>query len=164
MLIIADRSALIALAVCDGLQLLDRLFGVIRVPAAVYEEVIVDDKPASDRLKIYIADKSVPVDITRFVIAAGGLGQGECEAMALYKMLNADYLLIDDQRARKIAILNQITITGSLGILLLAKHEGLISKIAPLLDRLRTIDIHFSEKLLFQALTLAGETDSTPHP
>ncbi|RWX47992.1 hypothetical protein H206_05430 [Candidatus Electrothrix aarhusensis] len=34
MLIIADSSALVALALCDGLELLSRLFAEIRVPQA----------------------------------------------------------------------------------------------------------------------------------
>lgn len=56
--------------------------------------------------------------------------------MALYKTLQADYLLIDDKRVRKVARLNHISITGSQGILLLAKHKGLISEVKPFLDRL----------------------------
>lgn len=42
------------------------------------------------------------VDTGRWVLAAGGLGRGEIEAMALYKQLSADALLIDDRRARVI--------------------------------------------------------------
>jgi predicted nucleic acid-binding protein len=48
MLIIADSSALVALALCNGLELLDRLFAEVRVPQAVYDEVIVDGKLAAE--------------------------------------------------------------------------------------------------------------------
>lgn len=47
MLIVADSSALVALALCDGLELLDRLFEDVRVPQAVYDEVVVAGKAAA---------------------------------------------------------------------------------------------------------------------
>lgn len=39
MILIADSSALITLAICDGLQLLEPLYGEVLVPQAVYNEV-----------------------------------------------------------------------------------------------------------------------------
>ena len=66
----------------------------------------------------------------------------------LCKTLHADYLLVDDKRARKVARLNQITITGSQGGLLFAKHEGLISQVKPFFNQLRASDIHISERLI----------------
>jgi predicted nucleic acid-binding protein len=39
MLIVADSSALIALAVCDGLDVLLQVYDDVRVPQAVYDEV-----------------------------------------------------------------------------------------------------------------------------
>lgn len=137
MLIIADSSALVALALCGGLHLLDQLFDTVQVPQAVYDEVIVKGKPAAQTLKTYLHGKVVPIPLTNVVITGGGLGQGEIEAMALYKAVHADYLLVDDNRARKVARLNHITITGSQGILLLAKHRGIISHVKPYLDQLR---------------------------
>lgn len=63
------------------------------------------------------------------------------EAMLLYKALHADYLLLDDLRARKIARLNHIRITESHGILLPAKHAGIISEVRPFIERLRCSEI-----------------------
>ena len=57
MLIIADSSPLVALALCDGLYLLDQLFDEIQVPQAVYDEAIVKDKPAAQTLQAYLQDK-----------------------------------------------------------------------------------------------------------
>ncbi len=157
MLIIADSSALVALALCDGLQWLDHLFDEVKVPQTVFNEVVVQGKSAADMLREYLTRKTVTVDLTNVVITSGGLGQGEMEAMALYKTLHADYLLVDDSRARKVARLNQITITGSQGMLLLAKHHGLISHVRPYLDQLRRSEIRISERLIQKILQLAGE-------
>jgi predicted nucleic acid-binding protein len=157
MLIIADSSALVALALCDGLDFLDQLFDHIKVPQAVYDEVIVTGKPAAHTLQAYLQGKIVPVSLTNIIITGGGLGQGEMEAMALYKTLHADYLLVDDSRARKVARLNQIIITGSQGILLLAKRKGFISQVKPYLDRLRQTNIRINERLIQRTLKLANE-------
>lgn len=157
MLVIADSSALVALALCDGLDLLGQLFDEIAVPQAVYDEVVIKGKPAAKILQNYLQGKVVQVSLTNTIITGGGLGLGEIEAMALYKMRHADYLLIDDNRARKVARLNQITITGSQGILLFAKHRGLIPQVKPYLDRLRQTNIRISERLIQRTLALAGE-------
>lgn len=159
MLIIADSSALVALALCDGLSLLDRLFDDIKVPQTVFEEVTIKGKPVASILRAYLEGKIIPVDMTQALIMPARIGQGEMEAMALYKILHADYLLVDDQRARKIARLNHIRITGSQGILLLAKHAGLISEVRPFLERLRGSDIYVSERLMLKTLEIANEND-----
>ncbi|CAK8718140.1 DUF3368 domain-containing protein [Candidatus Electrothrix aarhusensis] len=159
MLIIADSSALVALALCDGLELLSRLFAEIRVPQAVYDEVIVEGKPAAQMLQNYLEGKMVPVPLENMIITGAGLGRGEIEAMTLYKSMRADYLLIDDNRARKVARLNNVRITGSQGVLLLAMHNGLITHVRPYLEQLRATDIWISDRLIERTLALAGETD-----
>jgi len=45
MLIIADSSALVALATCHALDILAVLFEDVKVPQAVYDEVAVSNKP-----------------------------------------------------------------------------------------------------------------------
>ena len=159
MLIVADSSALIALATCQCLELLDKLFEEIIVPQGVFDEVIVEGKAVAEKLRQYLQKKIGQINLTTAVINAGTLGRGELEGMVLYKQLQADYLIVDDKRARKIAKLNQIKITGSLGILLLAKQKGLISAVKPFLDQLRTSDIFINENLIVRTLRLANESD-----
>ena len=118
------------------------------VPQAVFDEVIIPGKPETEILRDYLEGKIVNIDLASFVIGAGGLGRGELEAMALYKKLQADFLLIDDKRARKVARLNNIEIIGSQGVLLFAKQKGLTKKVKPFLDKLRTSDIHINERLI----------------
>ena len=157
MLVIADSSALVALATCDALDVLAQVYEDIRVPTAVYDEVAVPDKPQGAVLSFFLAGRVVSVDISRWVVAAGGLGQGELEAMALYKQLSADALLIDDRRARAIAEHNQIVCIGALGVLLLAKHRAIINQITPYVERLRTSPLYYGEALLAKTLSLANE-------
>jgi hypothetical protein len=157
MLVVADTSALVALAACDALAILDRLLEDLRVPAAVFEECTVIGKPESARLKAFLQGRVVEVDIQKLVIAAGRLGQGELEAMALYRSLHADFLLVDDHRARKVALLNGMDVIGSLGMLLRAKEAGLIAEIRPLIALIQAAGVHYSDQLVAKTLRLAGE-------
>lgn len=157
MLIVADSSALIALATCDGLDLLLQVYDDIKVPEAVFAEIVAPEKPQSDALGSFLSGRVIKVDTNRWVLTAGGLGRGEIEAMALYKQLMADALLIDDHRARMIAEHNQINCIGALGLLLVAKQNGKISEITPYIQKLRQSSIYYGDTLLNKVLKLAGE-------
>lgn len=157
MLIVADSSALIALAICDGLNILSDIYDEIKVPRAVYEEVAKPEKLQATVLESFLRGRVMDVDTTHWVLAAGSLGQGEIEAMALYKQLSADALLIDDHRARVIAEYNHITCIGALGVLLFAKQNGNIEQISPYVQKLRSSSIHYGDALLDKVLKLAGK-------
>lgn len=157
MLVIADTSALIAIATCNGLPWLNSLFEKLMVPRAVFEEAIKKDKPQAARLQEYLTDKVFDSNLAEFVIASPGMGDGELEAMALYRKTSADRLLIDDLRARKVALYNGMNVIGSVGVLLLAKKHGLISAIKPCLDQIDQSEVHMGRGLMREALIMAGE-------
>jgi predicted nucleic acid-binding protein len=157
MLIVADSSALIALAVCDGLSVILKIYDDLKIPEAVYMEIVAPEKPHSDALGAFLTERVVKVDVSQWVVTAGGLGRGEIEAMALYKQLSADVLLIDDHRARVIAENNQIECIGALGLLLVAKRRGVISAVVPYVQKLRQSSIFYGDDLLDRVLNLAGE-------
>ena len=157
MRVVADTSALLALYSCGGLPLLDRLFQEVRVPQAVFDECTVAGKPGKEKLDIYLKDKVEGIELSGFMIASSGLGRGELEALALYKRWQADRLLIDDHRARKLAALNGVAVIGSLGVLLLAISKGHIVSIRPSIDSIRQAGIYLGDGLVAEALLLAGE-------
>lgn len=157
MIIVADSSALVALAVCDCLHLLDSLYQQVYVPRAVFNECITEGKPAADKLRIYLNEKTLDTDLTKWVINANGLGIGELQAMALYKQLNAQHLLMDDQRAKKVAALNSIKTIGSLGLLLRAKEKGLIISIKPSIKLMQQTNLYISDVVIKEVLRLANE-------
>ena len=71
-----------------------------------------------------------------FLKTITNLGWGECAAMILAEELEADQLLIDDLEARRVALSRNLKIIGTIGILLVAKQQGLIPKIKDVLDDL----------------------------
>lgn len=158
MILVADCSALVALAVCDSLDLLERLFDTVVVPEAVYREATQPDKKQAQILKVFLQGKVRRVNMQAYVYLDAYADAGETEAMLLYKQLLANKLLIDDKRGRKVAKINKISTIGSLGVLLAAKERGLIPKIAPLLEQIEKSDIYLSRDLLATVLDLAGES------
>lgn len=158
MILVADASALIALATCDSLGLLEAIFSNVLVPETVFFEVTALDKPQSSRLRSYLDGKIRTVDMQRFVYLDAFADAGETQAMLLYKEVAADYLLIDDKRGRKVAKINEIKTIGSMGVLLQAKRVGLIPCVAPLIEQIAASSVFMSESLVQAVLELAGET------
>jgi predicted nucleic acid-binding protein len=157
MILVADASALIALATCDGLPWLDTIFGEVLVPEMVFREVALTDKPQAMRLNAYLQGKIRQVDMADFVYLDAYADAGETQAMVLYKSAGADYLLIDDKKGRKVALINQIKTIGSVGVLILAKKAGLITKVKPSLDLIIASQIYMSSDLINAVLAMAGE-------
>jgi predicted nucleic acid-binding protein len=79
------------------------------------------------------------------------LGRGESEAIHLAKERNANLILLDDKKARRVAEEHGLTVTGTLGILLIAHQKGFVEMPAILRDLLRC-GFRLSEKLAAQIL------------
>ena len=82
---------------------------------------------------------------------------GEAETIAFALENEVDVLLLDDKDARKIARSFGLRVTGTLGLLLLAKRKGLISQIAPYVEELRRNGFRISEEVVKRVLKEAGE-------
>jgi len=83
----------------------------------------------------------------------------EAETIVLAEELNADAVLIDDLKARKIATLRGLNIIGTIGVLLNAKERGFINEVKPLLEELMKRKIRISKELYNHALELAHEVE-----
>lgn len=86
------------------------------------------------------------------------LDRGEAEAICLAVDLKADRLLIDEKAGRKIAFREGLAIVGVVGVLIAAKHKGLLPQVAPLLDRLQNeAGFRLSATVRRAALEAVGE-------
>ena len=153
-MIIGDSSALVALSIMDRLDLLESIFGKINIPKAVNNEVTISYKPQIVKLKIFLANKIINIEVD---ISQIGLGKGELEAIALYKNMEADFLLIDDRRAKSFAKLNDVNVIGSLGVMVLAKELGKVKTIRDDLEKLLNSDVFISKSLIDRVLVGVGE-------
>ena len=161
MVIVSDTSPIIALALCNKLDLLDKIFNQISIPQAVFTELAIPDKPKASDIIEWARDKVIPAKNTAAITALSmNLDLGESEAISLYWEIAADFLLIDEKRGRIIAHRNGIKTIGSIGILLSAKQNDLIASVKPYLDILMHNNFRISDILYQQILERTGELGS----
>ena len=146
---ISNTSCLIALEAIGRLDLLQSLYQNLLIPPGVAGEW-------GSALPSWIAVH--PVQNQTLIQALRlQLGPGEAETIALAAETASSRLIIDDQRARRIATQLGMSITGTIGIILRAKQLGLVPLVRPLFDDLRANGFWLSNALLQQALQIAGE-------
>lgn len=146
-IVIADAGPIFSLAIIDKLELLDRLFEDIRIPRAVWEEITLNKNTGFYKvIEEYFESKVTP--IMGFNELTFTMDYGESEAVILYKELKANFLLIDDKKARNIAENFNITCIGTLGILSSAKSKGIIKDLKPLFETFLKSERYYSIKLL----------------
>jgi predicted nucleic acid-binding protein len=146
-LVISDAGPIFSLAIVDKLEILDEIFEGVFIPSAVWEEVTRDKsknyfKSINEFFKDRVKEISGFNDLT-FV-----MDYGESESVILYKELNADFLLIDDKKARSIAENFGINCIGTIGVLSTAKGKGVIEELRPLFEQFLKSGRYYSVKLL----------------
>jgi len=147
MLVVADVSPFIALAQLSKLDLLPTLFGEVVIPPDVLAELGAPNRP----LPIQALASSLPhwviVRVPTERICVPGLHAGETAAIQLASELNADMLLIDEIKGRKVAIQRGLRITGTVGILETAALNGMLD-LRDILAQLKRTDFWVSQKLI----------------
>lgn len=85
------------------------------------------------------------------------LDKGEASAIALAIEIPGSIVILDDYKARKLAEKLGLTITGTIGVIIKAKFEGVIPNIKPYLDKIRKTNFYISDELYLKALEEANE-------
>jgi hypothetical protein len=129
--------------VIDRLDLLPAFFQQVTVPPAVWREVVEQGGGRAGADEVVQAHQAgwiefaKPTDAALLRLLKRDLDEGEAEAIALSLERTAALLLVDESDAREIADLYNLPKTGTIGLLIRAKKEGLIEKLRPELDKLR---------------------------
>ena len=150
--VVSNSSPLIALAQIEQLDLLPTLFQSIAIPPAVGAEIArtVGELPW---LRVEHLKEALPRAVER-----PSLGAGEREAIALAAELHADWLIVDDLPARRVARSLDLRVIGTVGVLLAAKRRALVPELRPLLDRLVAESFFIGPELYAELLHLAEES------
>lgn len=150
MIVVSDTTAITSLIQIGRENLLTQLYGEVLIPEAVADELQVTHPCLPKVLQIRSIHNGA--EIERFL---SDLDKGEAEAIVLAKECSADLLLMDEAEGRRIAIDEGLKIIGLVGLLIQAKHKGLITSVRALTDELEKVaDFRVSEQvkeIIFQA-------------
>ena len=160
MIVVSDSGPIIALSKINQLSILKHHFGAIHISEATYYELVKKGKGRfgskevenADWIKVAKVKDDVPVKVLELE-----LDRGEAETIILGNELKADLILLDETIARRVARLLNLKVKGTVGILVLAKKEGIIKKLKPILNELRTKGVWISDEVYDEALKLADE-------
>jgi len=86
------------------------------------------------------------------------LERGEAEVLVLANEIQADLILLDEEKARKTAVRAGFKVMGLIGILIVAKRLGLIATVGTYIEKLQREKFRLSEKIVNAALKQAGES------
>jgi uncharacterized protein len=155
-LVIADTGALISLGLIGNIDLIEKVFGDFYIANAVWEELQKYENPEFDKV-LMTSLKSRVLKIKSKNYLSLIADYGESESIILYEELHADFLLIDDNKARIIAESLDVNCIGSIGLLIRAKQLGYIKELQPLFLKWLNNERYFSKKLLNDILIQEGE-------
>jgi predicted nucleic acid-binding protein len=153
--VVSNSSPRIAFAAIEQLHLFSALFDSVLIPSAVAREIA----PSISTLPPWLRVQDVRTPLPQAVMRRS-LGDGEREALALAVEIQAERILLDDRAARRVAQELHLLVTGTAGILLVAKRHVLLPRIRPVLDALLRTSFFLSQQLYNELLQAAGEIDS----
>lgn len=135
MLVVSDTTPIITLIKIGQLNLLKLIFGKIIIPNAVYHELIqnpnfpeeIECVQNSDFIEVcYVNNREA---IENICDMNADIHIGECEAVMLYKELDADLLMMDEIHGREFARNNGVTrIMGTIGIISYAINHDYMNR------------------------------------
>jgi len=137
---IVDASALIALEKINLLDIICKLYDQIILPEAVINEY---GNPPID----CYSTKTVESTLLKLLESDLNLGKGESEVIALGRETGIR-IIVDDLKARKVAGTLELSVTGTIGILLKAEKAGLINSAHAKARELRDKGFYVSDQLL----------------
>ena len=156
---ISNTSPLLYLYRIGGLDWLAHLFAEVWVPDTVIAELEAGRRRGYDvpAIEQYSWVKRVNPRYMPEEWLALDLGPGELAVLALAFEHRECVILLDDLLARRIAQAAGLQVWGTLRVLLEAKTQGMISEVAPYVDKLVQAGMWLSDDIRRRILRLAGE-------
>lgn len=154
-----NTSPLLYLNLVDQLHILPALYGTVVIPTAVQIELL-----AGRQRGIHVPDiehlpwiQVISLNDRTLIPLVTDLGAGEAELIGLGRQHPGSRLILDDTLGRRIAILNGLTITGTVGVVVKAKQAGFVPAVKPIVLALRQGGLWLSDELIQEVLRQAGE-------
>ncbi|MEL6256742.1 MAG: DUF3368 domain-containing protein [Bacteroidota bacterium] len=148
-IVVSDTSCFIALTNIGELSLLQKLYTHLFTTEDVADEF-------GESLPDWVEVLS-PTDKQKQQLLEFQIDRGEASAIALALEISADAIILDDYKARIAAEKLGLEVTGTLGIIIKSKNQGIIDSIKPILEKLQKTNFRLSNQLIAEAIRLAGE-------
>jgi uncharacterized protein len=145
--IVVDSTCLIGLERINRLDILPALFDPILIPPEVAREF---------GTSLSWLSVEAPANLALLSALKMLVDDGEAEAIALVSERSYK-IVLDDRQARLVGSNLRLTIIGTVGILVKAKLNGIISVLKPVFDDLEANGFYLSSALKEEALRLVGE-------
>lgn len=158
--IIVNSTPLIVLSNINHLDILQKLYSDIYIPQAVFDEVTAKNDSACQQIKnnlnwIHIC--AIKNQSMKRMYQAK-LHDGEVEVMILaHENQNKDIIIIDDGAAKKTAKFLGLQVTGTLGVILKAKKENIISNVSSIMNQLIQNGFYITQEVYDFVKNEAGE-------
>ncbi|MCU0389424.1 MAG: DUF3368 domain-containing protein [Chitinophagaceae bacterium] len=138
-IIISDTSCLIILTNIGELEILKKLYGQITTTIEIATEY-------GDILHEWVEIVNAKDKATQSLLEMQ-IDKGESSAIALALEIPDSTVILDDYKARKIATYLGLNFTGTIGVIVKAKLEGLISSIKPIMEKTNRPTSEYRRKL-----------------
>ena len=148
-IIISDTSCFIILSNIGELEILYKVYGSILTT----EDIAIEfGEPLPNWVNVVsVSDKY------RQQILEIQIDKGESSAIALALETPDSTIILDDYKARKIAAQLDINYTGTIGVIIKAKLNGVIPSIKPILEKIKQTNFHLTVEIEMKALKEAKE-------
>jgi predicted nucleic acid-binding protein len=150
---------LILLTRIERLDLLVALAEPLIVPESVFRELQAgsDRDDAADQINdlsplLRVDDISLPDRISIW-----DLGAGESQVLAQGLQRPGSEVVLDDLAARRCAHSLDLPVIGTLGIVILCRHRGIIQAARPVVEALCSAGLRLKPELVTEALAKVGE-------
>jgi predicted nucleic acid-binding protein len=156
---VVNASPLILLAKVGLVELVPRLTDDLVIPAGVRAEIIATGlaDPASQWLKCDGARWVREIGELDADVKKKDLGLGESEVLTWARRNSSFECILDDREARTFAKVLNLRCRGSLGVVVKAKQQGLISEAGTYIDPLIAAGYFVTPRIVREARLLAGE-------
>jgi predicted nucleic acid-binding protein len=155
--VVSNTTPLITLDEIGLLDVVRQLYGTISIPPSVFAEYQRGRSAHPHRTDLqdipWVMVRPAPAD----PLVPASLDAGERDAIALARASQASRILLDERSARAVATRLNLTVTGSAGLLLAAKHVGIIPLVKPYLDLIIAQGRFISPNIYEQVVRQAGE-------
>ena len=156
---VVDASPVILLAKIGRPDLLSACAEEVLIPAVVAEEIRQGEE--GDPARKWIETDGAPfVTSTGSVasqVAAWDLGRGESRVLSYGYRHDEWTAVVDDGAARRCAEGLDISVIGTLGVLVVGKKIGRLENVRPLVGALREAGLHVDDAVVDTVLRMVGE-------